>query len=84
MSLFGNLADHSTVMSGRSAYLLLDFGQEISGGIRIITSEAEKRRHVAYRIRRIAGEACALLDEKTQEMTSRLCGCHMRKIRCLS
>lgn len=52
-----------TVLNGKSS-LILDFGKEISGGVRILTYRAEGDKNVRLRFGESVGEACAEIGEK--------------------
>lgn len=59
---FGN--KNMTVLNGRGAKLLLDFGKEIAGGVRIFTREAGKNSRLHLRFGESYSEAITPLNEK--------------------
>lgn len=53
-----------TRFEGRGAYVLLDFGKELCGGLRILTREAEPGARLRIRLGESLSEACAEPGEK--------------------
>ncbi len=57
-------SDNCAVLRGTGSTILLDFGKELCGGIRIITRSAPKGAQLHIRFGESVGEACASLGEK--------------------
>lgn len=57
-------SDNCAVLQGSESTLLLDFGKELCGGIRIITRYAPKGAQLHLRFGESVGETCAPLGEK--------------------
>ena len=58
------LAEKCTAVLEGPAFIVLDFGRELSGGIRLLTHRAEGRRRIRLRFGESLSEACAELGEK--------------------
>lgn len=61
--------DNCTRLAGKGAYVLLDFGKELAGGIRIVTRAVEggaegKGTHIRITFGESASEACSAIGEK--------------------
>lgn len=56
------------VINGNSS-IILDFGKELSGGVRIITKSADPSEIVRLRFGESVGETCAEIGEKTPPTT---------------
>ena len=56
--------DNCAVLQGKGAYLLLDFGKELCGGLRIITREAPENAKLRITFGESVAEACSTIGEK--------------------
>lgn len=64
VSLFGKTSEQPVLLCGNGAYVLLDYGREIGGGIRIITSDAKDGAKLHIRFGESLSETRAALGEK--------------------
>ena len=58
------LTGNKLIRIEKSGYIILDFGKEISGGIRIFTNDIAKNSTVRIRFGESLGEACSEIGEK--------------------
>lgn len=65
VSLFGNFSEKSVIFSGKSS-LLIDFGKELNGGIRIITTNAPNNAYLHI----VFGESVSEVTSKIGEKNS--------------
>lgn len=63
-------AESVAAVTEGNAYLILDFGKELSGGVRILTRDTIGNKKIRLRFGESVSECCADLGEEMRRMTT--------------